>query len=263
VQLGLPFLLEPSTDLTRPPALDDARAGTDDNDHDTRPDGFRLQAHGSSFVIHFVRMRRARRYILRIRPDGALRVTIPRGGTRAEAVRFARRHLSWAERERARLLASRRPPVQWTEGTSIPIDGEAVAILRDGGVVRAATISVRVPVDVVNLRPAIELALREEAKRTLPAQLLALAARHGLAVVRVAIRNQRSRWGSCSRSACIALNFRLLQMPLSVREYILLHELMHLRHPDHSRRFWSAVQAVCPGFRDAERWLKKHGHELF
>ena len=208
-------------------------------------------------------MRRARRYVLRVRPDGALRVTIPRGGSRTEALRFARRHLSWAERERARLLASRRPPARWTEGTSILIDGEAVPIARDGDVVRAGTIAVRVTGDVANLRPAIESALREEARRTLPAQLMGLAARHGLTVARVTIRNQRSRWGSCSPSARIALNFRLVQMPPRIREYILLHELMHLRHPDHSRRFWTAVQAVCPAFRDAERWLKKHGHDLF
>jgi predicted metal-dependent hydrolase len=221
------------------------------------------QAEGFSFVVHFVRMRRARRYILRVRPDGALRVTIPRGGSRREALRFAERHLSWAARERARLLASRRATAEWTEGTSILIDGAAVPITRDGEVVRAGTIAVCVPLEQVNLRPAIEFALREEATRTLPAQLLALAARHGLTVTRVTIRNQRSRWGSCSRSGTIALNFRLLQMPAAVREYILLHELMHLRHPNHSRRFWRAVQSVCPGFRDAERWLKKTGQELF
>jgi predicted metal-dependent hydrolase len=207
-------------------------------------------------------MRRARRYILRVRPDGALRVTIPRGGSRAEAVRFAQRHLSWAERERARLLASQRPPMQWTAGTAILIDGEAVPIVRDGDVVRAGTLAVRLPLEHSNVRPAVEWALREEAKRTLPPQLLALAAAHGLSVRRVTIRNQRSRWGSCSRSGRIALNFRLVQMPPPVREYILLHELMHLRHSDHSRRFWSAVQSVCPAFRDAERWLKTNGQDL-
>jgi len=208
-------------------------------------------------------MRRARRYIMRIRPDGALRVTIPRGGSRSEALRFATRHLSWAARERARLAASRRPPARWTEGTSILIDGELVPIVRDGNMVRAGALVVPAPVHLVDLRPAIELALREEAKQTLPPQLLALAARYDLHVTRVTIRNQRSRWGSCSPSGCIALNLRLLQMPPSVREYILLHELMHLRHADHSRRFWTAVQGVCPAFRQAERWLKKHGQDLF
>lgn len=250
VQLGLPF----TEDLL-------SRGGSPSEGKQTG--GLRIQAKGLSFHVHFVRMRRARRYILRVRPDGALRVTIPRGGSRAEALRFAERHLSWAERERVRLLATRRPPVQWTAGTAILIDGEPVPIVREGEWVSVGPIAIRVPVDVSNLRPAIESALREEARRILPPQLLGLAALNGLSVERVTVRNQRSRWGSCSRSARIALNFRLIQMPPDVREYILLHELTHIGHPNHSRRFWRAVEGLCPAFRDAERWLKTHGHDLF
>lgn len=170
--------------------------------------------------IHFVRMRRARRYVMRVRPDGDLRVTIPRGGSKAEALRFAGKHLEWARRQRARVLASKRPA-------------------------------------------SVDRELRARAAKELPPQLLGLAARHGLAVARVSIRNQRSRWGSCSPRGHIALNFRLLLMPPEVREYILVHELMHLRQPNHSIRFWRLVEAACPGFREAERWLKHHGASLF
>jgi predicted metal-dependent hydrolase len=170
--------------------------------------------------IHFVRMRRARRYVMRVRPDGDLRVTIPRGGSKAEALRFAERHMAWAERQRARVLEGR--------------------------------------------RPAAEVAtLKARAAEELPPQLLALAARHQLEVTRVTIRNQRSRWGSCSSRGHITLNFRLMLMPPEVREYILIHELMHLKQANHSIRFWRLVEAACPGFRDAERWLKKHGPSLF
>jgi predicted metal-dependent hydrolase len=172
------------------------------------------------FRIHFVRMRRARRYVMRVRPDGDLRVTIPRGGSKAEAVRFAERHLEWAQRQRTRVLASKRPA-------------------------------------------SVDRELRVRAAKELPPQLLALADRHGLVVSRVTIRNQRSRWGSCSARGHIALNFRLLLMPPEVCEYILIHELMHLRQPNHSIRFWRLVEAACPGFRDAERWLKQHGASLF
>jgi predicted metal-dependent hydrolase len=250
VQLGLPF-------------TDHVPTGPGGFEQGKRTGGLRIDAKGLSFHVHFVRMRRARRYILRVRPDGDLRVTIPRGGSRAEALRFAERHLSWAERERARLLATRRPPAQWTVGTAILIDGEPVSIVRDGDRVTVGTMVIRVAVEELNLRPAIESALREKARRVLPRQLLGLATLNGLSVERVTVRNQRSRWGSCSRNARIALNFRLIQMPPDVREYILLHELMHIRHPNHSRRFWRAVEALCPAFREAERWLKTHGHGLF
>jgi predicted metal-dependent hydrolase len=172
------------------------------------------------FRIHFVRMRQARRYVLRVRPDGDLRVTIPRGGSKADALQFAESQRAWAERQRARVLASQRPP-------------------------------------------DAERALRTQAQQVLPPQLLALAAAHGLTVARVTIRDQRSRWGSCSPRGHIALNFRLMLMPPAVREYILVHELMHLREPNHSRRFWRHVEAACPSFRDAERWLRKHGASLF
>jgi predicted metal-dependent hydrolase len=170
--------------------------------------------------IHFVRMRRARRYVMRVRPDGDLRVTIPRGGSKAEALRFADKHLEWARRQRARVLASKRPA-------------------------------------------SVDRELRARAAKELPPQLLGVAERHGLVVSRVSIRNQRSRWGSCSPRGHIALNFRLLLMPPDVREYILIHELMHLRQPNHSIRFWRLVEAACPGFRAAERWLKEHGAALF
>jgi predicted metal-dependent hydrolase len=180
--------------------------------------GVRLQS--EDFRIHFVRMRQARRYVMRVRPDGDLRVTIPRGGSKAEAIRFADRHLDWARRQRTRVLEARRPA-------------------------------------------EVDKDLRAKAATELPPQLLALAALHGLAVTRVTIRNQRSRWGSCSARGHITLNFRLMLMPAEVREYILIHELMHLRQANHSRRFWRLVDAACPGFRDAERWLKKHGATLF
>ena len=122
---------------------------------------------------------------------------------------------------------------------------------------------VRIAAGVVNLRPAVELALRRIAGRELVPRLQELAAAHGLSVARVTIRNQRSRWGSCSRRGVIALNFRLVQMPPAVCDYVLLHELMHLRQQNHSRRYWRLVEAVCPEYREAERWLRVEGKALF
>ena len=78
----------------------------------------------------------------------------------------------------------------------------------------------------------------------------------------VSVRNQRSRWGSCSTRGTIALNWRLIQMPPDVSDYVILHELAHRRQPNHSTRFWREVEALCPWWREAERWLRKHGKEL-
>jgi predicted metal-dependent hydrolase len=218
------------------------------------------------FVLHFVRVRRARRYIMRFRPDGALRITIPRGGSRAEAVRFAERHLAWAVRQRARLRERNVDDAPWKHGTAILLDGvpQPIEIERqaDGVSIRLGPISTVAGADG-DVRKPLQTAMRAAAQRTLPGELLEIAAAHGLTVRRVTIRDQRSRWGSCSRTGAIALNYRLIQMPPGVRRYILVHELAHLVHPNHSRRFWRFVESLDPAYRESERWLKASGRSLF
>ena len=106
------------------------------------------------------------------------------------------------------------------------------------------------------------LRLRTTAKQVLPPRLLELAARHDLTVTRVTVRNQRSRWGSCGRDGHICLNWRLVQMPDWVRDYVLIHELMHLRRMDHSPAYWKHVAAACPEYPAARAWLRAHGRDL-
>jgi predicted metal-dependent hydrolase len=112
------------------------------------------------------------------------------------------------------------------------------------------------------LAPEDRRALKERARAELPPRLLALAAAHGLVVPRVSIRNQRSRWGSCGRDGHICLNWRLIAMPEAVRDYVLIHELMHLRRLDHSPAYWRLVAAACPGYREARAWLRANGATL-
>jgi predicted metal-dependent hydrolase len=216
--------------------------------------------------IDFVRVRHAHRYVLRLRPDGRLRLTVPRGGSRAEGLRFIQTHREWIERERTR-LASSQPERAWTAGTLVPLRGEQVPIVvvpcGATSIVTYGGRTIRVPAGAADLRPLVEADLRQVARDELEPRLVELSAVHGLAAGRVTIRNQRSRWGSCSASGAVALNFRLVQMPDAVRDYVLIHELMHLRQQNHSRRFWRLVAAACPGFREAERWLKTEGRLLF
>ncbi len=85
---------------------------------------------------------------------------------------------------------------------------------------------------------------------------------YNVAIHRVSVRNQRSRWGSCSARGTISLNWRLIQTPPFVRDYIILHELMHRREMNHSKRFWAHVELVYPEWREAERWLKENAKLL-
>ena len=176
----------------------------------------------------FVRHPRARRYVIRVRPDGVVRVTVPRWGSRREAKAFAARERGWIEKQLQRLDEAARPEL--VEGRPLTADRL--------------------------------LELRIRAKQELPARLLELAAQHGLTVTRVSVRNQQSRWGSCSRGGRICLNWRLLTMPARVRDYVMLHELMHLKQMNHSPTFWKLVAAVCPAYKEARAWLRSHARAL-
>lgn len=101
------------------------------------------------------------------------------------------------------------------------------------------------------------------ARRDLPVRLRDMAAALGLEVRRVSIRNQRSRWGSCGPNGHICLNWRLQLMPAWVRDYVIVHELMHLRRADHSPAYWALVATAYPQYREARRWLREHGAGLY
>ena len=206
-----------------------------------------------------VRHPRARRYLLRLQSDGTARVTLPRGGSLGEARQFVARNIGWLERQLQRLDSQSRKPAAWTSGVVIFFRGERVRIeAGESGSVNFADQVLSVSADETDLRPAIERHLRKLATVELPLRVMELAAVHGLKVGRVNVRNQHTRWGSCSRRGTISLNWRLIQSPEFVRDYICLHELAHLREMNHSGRFWREVERLCPGYQAAERWLKKH-----
>jgi hypothetical protein len=84
----------------------------------------------------------------------------------------------------------------------------------------------------------------------------------GVAPKRIQIRDQRSRWGSCSTTGTLSFNWRLVLAPFEVLDYVVVHELCHLREANHSRRFWKLVESRRPDFRAPRDWLWEHGPEL-
>ena len=218
-----------------------------------------IEVGSHTYAISIARHRRARRYVLRMTTDGALRITVPRGASVAGGLAFAKGQGAWIAREQARRMVRNRA---WSDGGLVWFRGEHVPLVIGDTVVTFGTESMARPKDGESLRGAFETRLRTIADAELPTRCTDLARQHGLAVSRVTVRNQRSRWGSCSPRGAIALNWRLVQMPAAVSDYVILHELMHLRQPNHSRRFWREVGQVCEGWRQAEHWLRAHGREL-
>ncbi len=217
-------------------------------------------------LVEVVRNARARRYVIRVRPDGSVRVTIPRHGTKRDALLFARNQADWIARQRARVRAHVRRPVTWRVGRAIWLRGNLVrlSVTAEGAATYVWLDGRAVEIDdaAACLREPVHAHLRSLAERDLPPRVEALASRHGLDVMSVTVRDQRTRWGSCSTTGRISLNWRLVQMPDHVSDYVIVHELMHLQQANHSRKFWRLVEAAYPGFKEARAWLRRHGSEL-
>lgn len=209
--------------------------------------------------LRFVHQPRARRYLLRLQPDGVARVTVPRRGSVSAAREFAARNLGWLGEQLRRQAAQPKAHNQWHIGAEIFFRGEIVRVECPGaGVIRFGSEQIKVATEAADLKPAIQKYLRKLAAKELPTRVKELAAANGISVTRVSVRNQRSRWGSCSRSGTISLNWRLIQCPAFVRDYIILHELAHRRQMNHSKKFWQEVERLCPDYRTAEVWVKQH-----
>jgi len=219
-----------------------------------KPDS--LQVGSRSVPLLFVHHPRARRYLLRLRSDGVARVTVPRRGSVSAARDFAARNIGWLEQQLQRLADQPKAPVAWNLGTEILFRGELICIAAEDGKIRFGTELVKCADLAVDLRPVTQKHLRKLAQQELPARVQELSSLHDIGVSRVTVRNQKSRWGSCSRRGTISLNWRLIQTPNFVRDYIILHELAHRRQMNHSDKFWQEVERLCPDYLTAERWLK-------
>jgi predicted metal-dependent hydrolase len=218
-----------------------------------------LQIGSRAIPLLMVHHPRARRYLLRLRPDGIARVTIPRYGNHRAAWDFASRNVGWLEQQFQSLAARPKIPDTWNLGTEILFRGELFRIESDAGAsIRFSTERLTVSDARADLRRAIQKHLRDLATEELPPRVVALATLRGITVSRVSVRNQKSRWGSCSRRGTISLNWRLIQTPDFVRDYIILHELAHRRQMNHSEKFWQEVEHLFPDYLQAERWLKQH-----
>lgn len=112
-------------------------------------------------------------------------------------------------------------------------------------------------------REQLEKWYRKEASVVLSEKAAFYAERLSVTYREIHIKDQKSRWGSCSSLGNLNFNWRILMAPESVCDYIVIHELCHLKHMDHSERFWRLVERNCPEYRQYRKWLKEHGGELY
>ncbi len=222
---------------------------------------------GADDVV-FRRNGRARRYVARIDRDGNIALTVPRGGTRKAALEFANSHRAWLleEREKARCALDERKSRRLGPGDSIWFRGERVRleVTKDWGrpVLLFADQRIFLSDEDTDLARPLKARLRALAKETIPPLVFAEASRLGLQVTKVTVRDQKTRWGSCSTSGTISLNWRLVLAPPEALRYVIAHELTHLKRFDHSPVFWRMLEEACPDYRVHEAWLEERQDEL-
>jgi predicted metal-dependent hydrolase len=213
---------------------------------------------------------RARRLAVRVLPGGLVEIVVPRG-TRPRAVeQFVARHRRWIERT----LDLYRPVADAPAGT-LP---DAVVFSATGSRFSLCHVDVGGPVRLTAdetairitggadrpalLRHALQRFTMREAHAALGPWLARLSAATGLSYERMQIRRQRTRWGSCSPSGTISLNACLMFQPAPVVNYLMLHELAHTRHMNHSRRFWRLVERFEPDWRELDAALTRGWREV-
>jgi predicted metal-dependent hydrolase len=203
--------------------------------------------------------RRARRLAVRVYPDARVEVVVPPRVRPREIEHFIAEHREWIDTKRAAALARRPPPEAFPpHSIAFALTGESWRIHVPGAGARARVAEhagILTLAGTQNQRRALRAWLLRAARQRLEPRVQALAGRTGVPYARVAIRRQRSRWGSCSVRGTISLNACLLFQRAEVVDYLIVHELMHVRHMNHSARFWEAVERHCADWRALDREL--------
>lgn len=216
----------------------------------------------ASPVVEWRRSSRARRISLRIDPrSGSVVVTLPPRAGRAAGAALLASHSGWIADRLSRLP----PPVALADGAMVPLDGVPHRIRHQPGARGGAWLAgneLHVAGTPEFLPRRVTDLLRAEAKRRLGDLAAATAQRAGLQPGRVVVKDTRSRWGSCTANGTLMFCWRLVMAPLAVQEYVVAHEVAHLRHMDHGRAFWALVGSLTPHRRMAEAWLDREGAGL-
>lgn len=228
---------------------------------------FELVIGEESRIVMLRRSRRARRFTLRVKPgSGEIVLTVPSWAKLSDAKSFAERHTGWLSQRLA--TAGRRTPFE--DGAMIPVRGlphrivatgrlrgDVERVERDDGV-----IELHVGGEDAHIERRMVDYLKREARTDFVHAVTHHAATIGKKAKRVTIRDQTTRWGSCSSTGAISFSWRLIMAPPFVLEYLAAHEVAHLKEMNHSPRFWRLCRELCPDMDRAKAWMRADGATL-
>lgn len=210
----------------------------------------------------------ARRLTLRVsRTRRAIIVTLPLQCDLDEAGSFLNRNIAWV-RER---LDSLPRPITFADGVFLPLRGETHRIVFSASATRRGVVSrvASATFPELHVTGGTEHAPRRlmdwlyaEAKRDLDRAVAVHARTIGVAPKKTAVRDQSSRWGSCSTTGLLSFSWRLILAPPAILDYVAAHEVAHLKEMNHGSRFWAHVRRTYPDLDQAKRWLQIYGMDL-
>ncbi|ETX30497.1 M48 family metallopeptidase [Roseivivax isoporae] len=221
----------------------------------------RIALHGNPPIdVDLRRSSRARRISLRLSGlDGRVTLTLPRRVPEAEGLAFLREKEAWLRRH----LADRAPEVRVGLGATLPVEGRAHRIeTGPGRSVRQGDGVLLVPGAERQVPARLSAWLKARARDRLAAASDRHAAALGRRYGQLALRDTRSRWGSCSSEGRLMYSWRLILAPPEVLDYVAAHEVAHLVEMNHSRAFWALVDRLCGDWQDQRDWLRREGGRL-
>jgi len=192
--------------------------------------------------------------------DGEVEVVLPRRAPARAAATAVAQLAPWIARRLAETARARAAVA--ARGDALPYLGARLELRPQAGRTRVRRDGDALLVPAGDALLALERWYRRAARAEIAPRLDHAVAELGTSYAQLVIRDQRTRWGSCSSTGALSLNWRLLLAPEPVLDYVVWHEACHLRVPDHSRRFWALVALHCPGFDEPRRWLRAHGATL-
>jgi predicted metal-dependent hydrolase len=202
---------------------------------------------------------RARRIRVSVDPERGVQVTLPRRAALRDAAAAVAQLRPWIDRRLADVAAAQ--ALVAARGDAIPFLGGELRLEAEPGRTRVHRRG-DVLLTPIDGGVALERWLRRAAHEAIAPRAHAAAGALGATVRRISIRDQRTRWGSCSSTGALSFSWRLVLAPVEVLDYVVWHEACHLRVMDHSPRFWALVAEHCPGYDQPRRWLRRNGQTL-
>jgi predicted metal-dependent hydrolase len=200
-----------------------------------------------------------------VEADGTLTVRAPLRMKEADIRRFIEVKADWVKRKQAGVKKDALAPRRYVDGESFPYLGKQAplrlvrnqrpALVMDGDFKLVESAQPRA-------ESVFEAWYKKQARAVLTGRVEFFAHRHGYNVQRIRISSARTRWGSCSTKGTLSFTWRLVMAPPEVIDYVVVHELCHLKELNHSKAFWAQVEAILPGYKSQRKWLKQNGGEL-